>query len=117
MNILHQSDHAVGGLVENLLHTRCHLVGAVLQFLMNVEVGAVMLFQFGFLADERDEIGAHVDDLKQKVNRLGDAAERGIHGNTADFCDDVLGVLKVEVLIHIQNPPISSVRFLLSGWS
>ena len=105
MDILHQTDHAVGGLVENLLHTLCHLIGAVLQFLMNVEIGAMMLFQFGFLVDEGDEIGAHVDDLKQKVNRLGDAAERGIYGNTARFCDDALGVLKVKVLIHIQNPP------------
>ena len=105
MDILHQSDHAVSGLVENLLHTLRHLVGAVLQFLMNMEVGAMMLFQLGFLVDEGNEIGAHVDDLKQKVNRLGDAAERGIHGNTAGFCDDALGVFKVEVLIHIQNPP------------
>ena len=70
---------------------------------MNMEVCAVMLFQLGFLVDERDEIGAHVDDLKQKVNRLGDAAECGIHGNTAGFGDDALGVLKVKVLIHIQK--------------
>ena len=79
MDILHQPNYAVSSLVENLLHTRCHLIGAVLQFLMNVEIGAMMLFQLGFLVDEGDEIGAHVDNLKQKVNRLGDAAERGIH--------------------------------------
>ena len=105
MDILHQPNYAVSSLVENLLHTRCHLIGAVLQFLMNVEIGAMMLFQLGFLVDEGDEIGAHVDNLKQKVNRFGDAAERGIYGNTAGFCNDALGVLKVKVLIHIQNPP------------
>ena len=105
MDILHQLDHTVSGLIENLLHTLCHLVGAVLQFLMNVEVGAMVLFQFAFLVDEGNEIGAHVDDLKQKVNRLGDAAKRGVYGDTAGFCDDALGVLKIEVLIHIQNPP------------
>ena len=105
MDILHQLDHTVSGLIENLLHTLCHLVGAVLQFLMNVEVGAMVLFQFGFLVDEGNEIGAHVDDLKQKVNRLSDAAKRGVYGDTAGFCDDALGVLKIEVLVHIQNPP------------
>jgi len=71
-----------------------------------VEVGAVMLFQLRFLADECNEVSVHVDDLKQQVNRLGDAAQRGIHGDVAVRGDDVLGVLKVEILIHIQNPPV-----------
>ena len=43
--------------------------------------------------------------MAEFTEAFGDAAKRGVYGDTAGFCDDALGVLKIEVLIHIQNPP------------
>ena len=41
----------------------------------------------------------------RKQEAAEDDAKRGVYGDTAGFCDDALGVLKIEVLVHIQNPP------------
>ena len=71
----------------------------------------MMLFQLGFLVDEGDEIGAHVDNLKQKVNRLVMLPNVVFTGTPLASAMMLLAFSRLKFL-SIFKILLSSVRFL-----
>jgi hypothetical protein len=94
--------------VENTADDLRRLIGALGDFLADMEVSAVVLFQLVLLADQVDQLHGQPHQAKEAVHAFLDLAEAHLNRRIAENLGHLVnGDLKVliHILFHKGSPP------------